>query len=138
MREVYRLLSLARRYGNESVNTACGRALEVDVVSVTKIASMMEKAIENTALPAPRAAATGTARFARAAGLDPTMRLDTWDPAATVRFDTPLWNGLCSLPLVGAAQGALVLGPVGVGKRILGTIRRVPGHRRFRVRRVAE
>jgi transposase len=68
MRQVYRLLSLARRYGNESVNTACGRALEVDVVSVTKIASMLEKAVENTALPAPRAAATGTARFARDAG----------------------------------------------------------------------
>ena len=58
---------------------------------------------------------------ARAAGLDPTMRLDTWDPAAAVRFDTPLWNELCSLRFVDAAQGALVLGPVGVGKTHLAT-----------------
>jgi hypothetical protein len=38
------------------------------VVSVTKIASMLEKAVENTTLPAPRAAAASTARFARDAG----------------------------------------------------------------------
>ena len=38
------------------------------MVSVTKIASMLDKAVENTAIPAPRAAATGTARFARDAG----------------------------------------------------------------------
>ena len=54
MRAVYRLLGLARRYGDDPVNTACGRALEVDVVSVTKIASMLEKAAENTATPVPR------------------------------------------------------------------------------------
>jgi DNA replication protein DnaC len=58
---------------------------------------------------------------ARVAGLDPTMRLDTWDPAAAVRFDTPLWNELCSLRFIDAAQGALILGPVGVGKTHLGT-----------------
>ena len=33
---------------------------------------------------------------ARAAGLDPGMRLDTWDPGAAVRFDTPLWNELAA------------------------------------------
>ena len=69
MRQVYRLLGLARRYGDEPVNTACGRALEVDVISVTKIASMLEKAVESTAIPAPRVGAAGTtARFARDAG----------------------------------------------------------------------
>jgi hypothetical protein len=68
MRQVYRLLSLARRYGNDPVNTACGRALEIDVVSVTKIASMLEKAVESQAAPAPRANASATARFARDAG----------------------------------------------------------------------
>ena len=36
---------------------------------------------------------------ARAAGLDPGMRLDTWDPGAAVRFDTPLWNELCTHPV---------------------------------------
>jgi hypothetical protein len=65
MRQVYRLLGLARRYGGAAVNTACGKALEVDVVSVSKIASMLEKAAENTPVPPPRPAAVGSARFAR-------------------------------------------------------------------------
>src|SRR5262252_8157199 len=29
---------------------------------------------------------------ARAAGLDPGMRIDTWDTSAAVRFDQQLWN----------------------------------------------
>jgi hypothetical protein len=65
MRQAYRLLGLARRYGDTAVNTACGKALEVDVVSVTKIASMLEKAAENAPVAAPRPAAAGPARFAR-------------------------------------------------------------------------
>lgn len=66
MRQVYRLLGLAKRYGSTPTDTACGRALELDVVSVTKIASMLERATENTPTPAPRAAhATTPARFAR-------------------------------------------------------------------------
>jgi hypothetical protein len=65
MRQVYRLLSLARRYGDTPVNTACGKALEIDVISVTKIASMLEKAAENTPIPPPRPATVAAARFAR-------------------------------------------------------------------------
>lgn len=65
MRQVYRLLGLARRYGDQPVNTACERALELDVVSVTKIASMLEKATENTPALQPKAAAAASARFAR-------------------------------------------------------------------------
>jgi len=64
MRQVYRLLGLVRRYGPGPVDQACTRALEVDVVNVTKIASMLEKATENTPPPLPPAAAA-TARFAR-------------------------------------------------------------------------
>jgi transposase len=64
MRQVYRLLGLVRRYGPGPVDTACQRALELDVVNVTKIASMLEKATENTP-PPPRPAAAATARFAR-------------------------------------------------------------------------
>jgi transposase len=64
MRQVYRLLGLARRYGPGPVDTACQRALDLDVVSVTKIASMLEKATENTPVP-PRPATAATARFAR-------------------------------------------------------------------------
>jgi transposase len=64
MRQVYRLLGLARRYGPGPVDTACQRALDLDVINVTKIASMLEKATENTP-PPPRPAAAATARFAR-------------------------------------------------------------------------
>ena len=65
MRQVYRLLGLARRYGDTPVNTACARALALDVVSVTKIASMLEQASENTPPPPPRPATAPTTRFAR-------------------------------------------------------------------------
>jgi DNA replication protein DnaC len=58
---------------------------------------------------------------ARAAGLDPTMRLDTWDPTAAVRFDQQLWNELTTLRFLDAPHGALLLGPVGVGKTHLAT-----------------
>jgi hypothetical protein len=64
MRQVYRLLGLVRRYGPAPVETACARALELDVVNVTKIASMLEKATENAA-PPPLPAAAAAARFAR-------------------------------------------------------------------------
>jgi DNA replication protein DnaC len=53
---------------------------------------------------------------ARAAGLDPGRRLDTWDPTATIRYDQQLWNELTSLRFPGGPHGALILGPVGVGK----------------------
>jgi transposase len=66
MRQVYRLLGLVKRYGPDPVDTACGRALDLDVVSVTKIAAMLEKATENTPAPPPRAASgLAPARFAR-------------------------------------------------------------------------
>lgn len=58
---------------------------------------------------------------ARAAGLDPAMRLETWDATAAIRFDQQLWNQLTSLRFLDAPHGALVLGPVGVGKTHLAT-----------------
>jgi len=64
MRAVYRLLGLARRYGDTAVNTACAKALDVDVIAVTKIASMLERATETTPTTPPPPVAT-TARFAR-------------------------------------------------------------------------
>jgi transposase len=64
MRQACRLLGLVRRYGPGPVDTACERALDLDVVNVTKIASMLEKATEGTPLP-PRPAAAAAARFAR-------------------------------------------------------------------------
>jgi DNA replication protein DnaC len=58
---------------------------------------------------------------ARAAGLDPGMRIDTWDTSAAVRFDQQLWNELTTLRFLDAPHGALILGPVGVGKTHLAT-----------------
>lgn len=48
MRQVYRLLGLVRRYGASRVETACERALAFDVVDVTRIARMLERALEGT------------------------------------------------------------------------------------------
>ena len=58
---------------------------------------------------------------ARAAGLDPAMRLDTWDTTAAVRFDQTLWTELTALRFLDGPHGALILGPVGVGKTHLAT-----------------
>jgi DNA replication protein DnaC len=65
--------------------------------------------------------ANSAALRARAAGLDPAMRIDTWDTTAAVRFDQQLWNELVCLRFIDAHHGALVLGPVGVGKTHLVT-----------------
>jgi len=55
---------VARRHGDTATNTACGKALEVDVISVSKIASMLERhAMTTPARPARRPAAAG--RLAR-------------------------------------------------------------------------
>jgi len=56
MRSVYRLLGLVRRYGPGPVETACSRSLDLDVVSVSKVASMLEKAIEREQPALPLAA----------------------------------------------------------------------------------
>jgi len=64
MRAVYRLLGLVRRYGPGPVETACARALELDVIAVAKIASMLQRATE-TQQPSLPAAAVGGGRFAR-------------------------------------------------------------------------
>ncbi len=68
MRAVYRLLGLVRRYGPGPVETACSRSLDLDVVSVAKIASMLEKATEREQPVLPAAAGapgSQTGRFAR-------------------------------------------------------------------------
>ena len=59
-----------------------------------------------------RRAASSAALRARAAGLDPAMRIDTWDATAAVQFDQQLWNELVSLRFIDAHHGALILGPV--------------------------
>ena len=63
MRTVYRLQGLVRRYGADRVERACSLSLDLDVVSVTKIASMLERATENTAPALPRAVGQTATRF---------------------------------------------------------------------------
>ena len=53
---------------------------------------------------------------ARTAGLDPTMVLDTWTEPDDLRYDRMPLSDLTSLVFVDAHHGALILGPVGVGK----------------------
>jgi DNA replication protein DnaC len=69
---------------------------------------------------------------ARNAGLDPAMHTQTWDPTASVRYDQQLWNELVSLRFLDGPHGALILGPVGVGKTHLAT---ALGHIAIRRRR---
>ena len=49
---------------------------------------------------------------ARAAKLDPTMRLESFRSDTGARFDRELWHELCALRFVDDARGVLVLGPV--------------------------
>ncbi len=64
---------------------------------------------------------TSAEQRARAAKLDPGMRLETFDTEAGARFDRERWHELCSLRFVDQHRGALILGPVGVGKTHLAT-----------------
>lgn len=69
---------------------------------------------------------------ARAAKLDAGMRIDTFSSDTGAFFDRQLWNELCSLRFLDDARGALILGPVGVGKTHLAT---ALGHIAIRRRR---
>ncbi|MEX2660083.1 MAG: IS21-like element helper ATPase IstB [Acidimicrobiales bacterium] len=64
---------------------------------------------------------TSAALRARAAGLDPTMTIDRWDPTTAVSFDQQTWGELTSLRFVDAAHNVVIMGPVGVGKTFLAT-----------------
>ena len=53
MRQLFRLLGLARRYGGELVDEACERALELDVVDVTLIDRMLKRGLVRRGLLPP-------------------------------------------------------------------------------------
>ncbi len=57
MRHVYRLLGLVRRYGAAPVEAAAKRALDADVIDVTKVARMVEAALEREPPRSPAASA---------------------------------------------------------------------------------
>ena len=50
MRQVYRLLGLARRHGAEATDTACARALEVEVINVGLIERILARGLGPAAL----------------------------------------------------------------------------------------
>ena len=71
---------------------------------------------------------------AKAAHLDPTMVLESWDTTTSVTFDAGVWAELVTLRFVEEAQNALFLGPVGVGKTFLATaLGHIACRRRFSV-----
>jgi transposase len=67
MRHVYRLLGLVRRYGATPVAAAAKRALEADVIDVTRVARMVEAALETESSPSLPLSVTpsGPLRFLR-------------------------------------------------------------------------
>jgi hypothetical protein len=65
MRTVYRLQGLVRRYGADRVEQACSLSLDLDVVSVNKIASMLERSTESTTPALPQAVGQASTRFSR-------------------------------------------------------------------------
>lgn len=70
LRHIYRLLGLVRRYAVAAVEQACARALEADVVDITRVARMVEQAVEQSPLPArpqPGEVASRPLRFLRQA-----------------------------------------------------------------------
>jgi DNA replication protein DnaC len=75
--------------------------------------------------------ATSAQRRARAAGLDPAMRLDRWDDTAKITYDRAVLDELFSLRFVAGAGNAIIMGPVGTGKTFLAT---ALGHAAVRAR----
>jgi transposase len=65
MRQVYRLLGLARRFGDGRVEMACAQALALDVVDVGLIARLLERGREHAQLPPLPVAQMLPLRFAR-------------------------------------------------------------------------
>jgi hypothetical protein len=70
MRQVYALLGLVKRWGAPTVEAACARALETEVINVPLIGRMIARATENQPAPtAPAGRPTGRQpRFARDPG----------------------------------------------------------------------
>ena len=65
MRQVYCLLGLVRRYGQDRVEQACQRALEVDAINVRTVQRVLERAAEQAQTEAAPVADVLPLRFAR-------------------------------------------------------------------------
>lgn len=68
MRRVYKLLSLARRYGDQRVEEACATALEADMIDVRRLERMLQRgAPPQVTPPSPPAHVISIARYLRPA-----------------------------------------------------------------------
>jgi DNA replication protein DnaC len=77
---------------------------------------------------------TGTTQRARAAGLDPTMTLESWEDHDAITYDHDMLTELATLRFVEDRQCAFILGPVGVGKTHLAhALGHIACRRRIRV-----
>ena len=65
MRQVYRLLGLVKKWGPTRVETACGRALEVEAIDVNLIGRMLERGRENSEVEGRPEPVVIQGRFAR-------------------------------------------------------------------------
>ena len=65
MRQVYALIGLANKFGDQRLNQACERALEAEAINVGLITRMLDRATENCEQPVEAEGKVITARFAR-------------------------------------------------------------------------
>jgi transposase len=68
MRQVYRLLGLVKKFGDERVEAACTRALECEAIDVGLISRIVERAAENDPPLEEGTVIAAAGRFARDAG----------------------------------------------------------------------
>ncbi len=119
MRQVYRLLSLVKKYGADRVDEACQRALEAEAVSVTLVGRMLERAeplarrVQNPFKKDPRTRLTSRSAsvgqlHTACIVLPYACRLDRVSPAGCYR--SKLGHGIAhdgaEVPVVGAAGPA--------------------------------
>jgi hypothetical protein len=76
MRQVYALLGLVKKWGDQRVDAACASALDHEAVNVGLIGRMLERgtATHGTPAPAPRPGTVVPTRFARDPGEFATPR----------------------------------------------------------------
>ena len=65
MRQAYKLLRLGEKYTPARLNSACGKALAVDLIDVRRLERILAEALEEEAMPAIAATALLPGRFAR-------------------------------------------------------------------------
>ena len=106
MRSVYRLVGLAKRYGPAAAGAACARALDVDVINVSKIESMLVNATESSAAPAP----AGSPAMRPSTPPPPVCGCRSWTAAAALPAAAgPETTAIC--PAQVTAQGAAAARP---------------------------